>query len=162
MLKLIGIVLIAVASFMFINKANAGNLGNPNPPPFQGGGDATAKATATGVGVGVGQGGAGGAGGAGYGGAGGSVSYNSEAPDYGDLRIVPPAIAPSVGNNVICPMVSQGSKAGSVFFFSASGTHHPKIVDICVAWHLGQKEVVERMACNSSEAYRAANPNCTQ
>lgn len=134
---------------------------------------AGASSSSSAVGVGVGLGGAGGnanavgVGGVGVGGAGGSVGNTSqsiavEAPDYGDLRVVPPAIAPSVGNNVICPMVAQGSKAASVFFFSGSGTHAPSIVPICVAWHLGQKDVVERMACAADKSYAKANPNCSK
>lgn len=76
------------------------------------------------------------------------------------IRNVPTAIAPSVNNSQICPMVMQGSKAGSVFFFSASGTHNPDIVALCVAWHLDQLDVVERITCEASPAYRRANPNC--
>jgi hypothetical protein len=113
----------------------------------------------TGIALGVGQGGTGGQGGVG-GNATLNNSYNNQAPDLGDLRIVPPAIAPSVSTNIICPMVMQGSKAGSVFFFSGSGTHAPDIVSLCVAWHLGQKDVVEQMTCKASKAYREVNPNC--
>lgn len=113
-----------------------------------------------GVGVGVGQGGAGGLGGAGGVGNGGSATINNQASDYGDLRIVPSAIAPSVVNVNDCPLVMQGSKAGSVFFFSGSGTHSPEIVGLCVAKYLGQKDVMERMTCQASKAYREANPNC--
>jgi hypothetical protein len=114
------------------------------------------NALGVGVGVGVGTGGAGGNV--------GNTTLNNvtEASDYGDLRIVPSAIAPSVMNSVICPMVMQGSKAGSVFFFSGSGTHAPDIVPICVAWHLGQAEVVEKMTCAASAEYRKANLNCNQ
>jgi len=114
--------------------------------------------SANAIGVGVGFGGAGGLGGT----VGNVTGGNStiEAGDYGDLKIVPPAIAPSINTNVICPMVMQGSKAGSVFFFSGSGTHKPDIVAICVAWHMGQTEVVQRMTCNASKEYREANPNC--
>lgn len=89
--------------------------------------------------------------------AGGNVGISN---DYSDLRIVPPAISPNINTNVICPMVMQGSKAGSVFFFSGSGTHAPDIVPICVAWHLGQKDVVERMTCAASKEYAKANPAC--
>ena len=76
------------------------------------------------------------------------------------IRNIPSAIAPSVNSSQICPMVMQGSKAGSVFFFSGSGTHQPDIVPLCVAWHLDQIDVVERMTCEASMAYRRANPNC--
>jgi len=91
-------------------------------------------------------------------GIGGNSTTTVEAADYGDLRIVPPAIAPSINTNVICPMVAQGSKAGSVFFFSGSGTHSPEIVAVCVAWHMKQYDVVERMTCKASKEYREANP----
>lgn len=103
-------------------------------------------------------------GGTGYGGDVGNISLNNttEAADYGDLRIVPSAIAPNVTTNVICPMVAGGSKAASVFFLSGSGTHKPELVDICVAFHLGQMEVVEQLTCARSEQYRKANANCVQ
>jgi hypothetical protein len=92
----------------------------------------------------------------------GNVGVNNtiEAGDYGDLRIVPSAIAPSINTGVICPMVMQGSKAGSLFFISGSGTHAPDLVPICIAWHLGQKDVVEKMTCASSKEYAKANLNC--
>jgi hypothetical protein len=146
--------LTALCVLAFTSQANAG-------PPM--GHPLTGGSTSTGIGVGVGVGvGTGGTGVGGDGGSVGNTTINStqEAGNYRDLRIVPPAIAPSVGNNVICPMVAQGSKAGSVFFFSGSGTHAPEIVPLCVAWHLGQKDVVERMACQSSKDYRNANPSC--
>jgi hypothetical protein len=92
----------------------------------------------------------------------GNVGVNNtiQAGDYGDLRIVPPAIAPNVNTSVICPMIVPGSKAASVFFFSGSGTHAPDIVPLCVAWHMGQTDVVERMTCAASKEYAKANPNC--
>ena len=77
------------------------------------------------------------------------------------IRNVPSAIAPSVSNSQACPMVTMGSKAGSVFFLSASGTHEPSIVPICVAWHLKQLDVVEKMTCAISQAYAKANPVCS-
>ena len=78
------------------------------------------------------------------------------------IRNVPTAIAPSVNTSIVCPMVLQGSKAGSVFFISLSGTHQADLVPICVAWHLGQKDVVERIACNASPDYAKANPGCAK
>lgn len=147
-----------------------------NSTNLSAGASALAGASSSSSAVGVGLGGAGGNanavgvggagfGGVGVGGAGGSVgnttqSFGVEAADYGDLRVVPPAIAPSVNTAIICPMVMQGSKAGSVFFFSGSGTHKPDIVAICVAYHLKQLDVVERMACDADKAYAKANPNC--
>lgn len=114
------------------------------------GGDASANAGAIALG------------GGGFGGQGGNVSINNPAADFGDLRIVPSAIAPNVVNNVVCPMVAGGSKAGSVFFFSGSGTHAPELVTICVAFHLGQFEVVEQLTCAKDSNYRKANGNCIQ
>lgn len=73
---------------------------------------------------------------------------------------VPPAIAPAVNNSVACPMVMQGSKAASIIYFSVGGTGKPEIVPLCVAWYLGQKEVVERMTCKASKEYSEANPAC--
>jgi hypothetical protein len=133
--------------------ANATDRGNPLQ-----GSSANASAIGVGVGVGVGNGGAGGN----VGNITPSQSVNVPAPDYGDMRIVPSAIAPSVNTGVICPMVMQGSKAGSVFFFSGSGTHAPDIVPICVAWHLKQMDVVEKMTCAASKEYAKANPNCKE
>jgi hypothetical protein len=93
------------------------------------------------------------------GGQGGSISnsYQNQAPDYGDLRIVPSAIAPSINTGVICPMVMQGSKAGSVFFFSGSGTTSPEINAICLAWHSNDKELIHAIACADSSSYRKAS-----
>lgn len=156
---------ILIAAFFLSVTATAGatDRGRDETTINQGG---VGLGVGIGVGVGVGQGGAGGLGGAGgIGGAGGSVGNVTggsitQNADYDELRIVPPAIAPSINTNVICPMVMQGSKAGSVFFFSGSGTHAPDIVPLCVAWHLGQKDVVERITCQASKAYREANPSC--
>jgi hypothetical protein len=181
----LSLALLVLSTSVWAGNDNAnpcGNNGNNcNPGSNNGGaayavgGNATSTATSTatgtgiGTGVGIGIGGAGGLGGnGGAGGNGGSVgnvsasggNINNEAADYGDLRIVPPAIAPSVNTAIICPMVMQGSKAASVFFASISGTHEPDLIPICVAWHLGQKSVVEKMACNSSKEYRDANPAC--
>lgn len=93
-------------------------------------------------------------------GIGGNSTTTVEAGDYGDLRITPSAIAPSVSTNVICPMVLQGSAAGSVWFASGSGTTGPEVVALCVAWHLGQKEVVEQLTCKADKHYREVNLNC--
>jgi hypothetical protein len=41
-------------------------------------------------------------------------------------------------------------------------THAPDIVPICVAWHLGQKDVVEKMTCAASKEYAKANVNCAK
>ena len=86
-----------------------------------------------------------------------SNNYQNQAPDFGDLRIVPPAIAPSVNTGVICPIVQQGSKAGSVFFFSGSGTTSPEINAVCLAWHQNDKELIHAIACADSSSYRKAS-----
>lgn len=150
-------ILIAALFFSIAATASATDRGRDETTINQGG---VGLGVGIGVGVGVGQGGAGGLGGAGGSVSnvtGGSITQNA---DYGNLRIVPPAIAPSINTNDICPLVMQGSKAGSVFFFSGSGTHAPDIVPICVAYQLKQYEVVERMTCQASKAYREANPRC--
>jgi hypothetical protein len=145
-LALVGVVLLTTGFAMYCAESHAG-VRHIQPNPLN-------NNNALGVGVGVGLGG--------DGGSVGNTSINTvqEAADYSDLRIVPPAIAPNINTNIICPMVMQGSKAGSVFFFSGSGTHAPDIIPICVAWHLKQFEVVERMTCEKSESYRKANSNC--
>lgn len=139
---------IAITMALTIN-ANATGLA-PQPTAH-----ASAAASAFGVGVGIGQGGAGGQ-------SGSVTSTINQNSDYGDLKIVPSAIAPSVSMNVICPMVQQGSKAGSVFFASVSGTTSAEIVPICVAWQLKQLDVVEKMTCAASKEYALANVNCTK
>lgn len=93
-----------------------------------------------------------------YGGSAG-VSVNVEGDDYPHIP-VSSAIAPSVTSNVICPIVTPSSKAGSVWFFSGSGTTGTTLNAICVAFHLNQPEVVERMTCQASKEYRDANPHC--
>lgn len=156
--------LLLVSLLLAATSAYAGHpYNNGNGAP-----SANAGAVGLGVGVGVGIGGKGGDGGTGVGGNVGNVtaspnqSVNVEAGDYGDLKQVPPAIAPSVFNPNTCPIVMQGSAAGSVFFFSGSGTTSPELVAICVAYQLGQTNVVEAMTCNASKAYRQANPNCAK
>ena len=110
-LSIVGAVLVAAGILLF-NEAHAGNLGNPgnsgNAPPFQGG-NSNATGVGIGTGVGVGIGGAGGAVGDVSGvGVGGSANFSNRS-DFSDLRIVPPAIAPNINTNIICPMVMQGS-----------------------------------------------------
>lgn len=144
-------------------SAAANALQSQSQNAYGGAGGAGGKGGAGGVGVGIGGTGIGGVG---VGGSVGDTTLNSstnvEAGDYGDLKIVPPAIAPSVGNNVICPMVIQGSKALSIFLISVSGTHGADLVPICIAHHLGQRDVVEKMTCNASKEYAKANPNCAK
>lgn len=90
----------------------------------------------------------------------GGNSINVQGDDVTFPKIANSAIAPSVTSNVICPIVSPSSKAGSVWFASASGTTGTTLNAICVAFHLNQPAVVEAMTCNADSAYRKANPNC--
>ena len=71
-------------------------------------------------------------------------------------RVAPSAIAPSVSQYSDCPIVSPASKAGSVFFFSGSGTTGTTINGICVAKYLQQEALVQQMACDGSAEYKAA------
>ena len=73
-------------------------------------------------------------------------------------RIAPSAIAPSVSQNAECPIVSPASKAGSVFFFSGSGTTGQTINGICVAVYLGEIDIVRKIACSNNREYHDANP----
>ena len=73
-------------------------------------------------------------------------------------RIAPSAIAPSVSQNAECPIVSPASKAGSVFFFSGSGTTGQTINGICVAVYLGEIDIVRKIACSNNREYHEANP----
>lgn len=70
------------------------------------------------------------------------------------------AIAPSVTQNIICPMVSPNSHAVQFLVFGGSTTGVQSVNGICVAHHLGQTAVVEKIACAESAAYRKANKNC--
>lgn len=101
--------------------------------------------------------------GVGYGGSstvGGQTVSVIEDHDYPHIP-VSSAIAPSVTSNVVCPIVTPSSKAGSVWFASASGTTGTTLNAICVAFHLNQPAVVEKMACNASKEYYEANCTCS-
>lgn len=135
-------VLVAIAAALGFNTAVASERGSP----LTGGG--------TGIGVGVGVG---------VGGAGGNSSTVVNGDDYHQILQIPntpPAISPNVSMNVICPMVAIGSNAISLPIFSISGTQEPKVVALCVAYHLGQAAIVEQMLCGMSAQYKAANGNC--
>ena len=72
-------------------------------------------------------------------------------------RIASSAYAPSVSQYSDCPIVSPASKAGSVFFFSGSGTTGQTINGICVAKFLGEIDVMRKIACSNSREYHDAN-----
>ena len=89
----------------------------------------------------------------------GDLTVNGD--DYDAKRIpVASAIAPSLTQNVICPIITPNSHAVQFLVFGGSTTGTQSLNAICLAYHLGQHEVVERMACNADAAYRKANPNC--
>lgn len=73
-------------------------------------------------------------------------------------KIAASAIAPAVSQNTDCPIVSPASKAGSVFFFSGSGTTGTSINGICVAVYLGETDIVRKIACSNNREYHDANP----
>ena len=73
-------------------------------------------------------------------------------------RIAASALAPSVSQYSECPIVSPASKAGSVFFFSGSGTTGQTINGICVAMYLGEIDVMRKIACSNNRDYHDANP----
>lgn len=66
----------------------------------------------------------------------------------------------SNAGNAICPIVSPNSHAVQFLVFGGSTTGTQSLNAECVAWHLGQKEVLERMTCEKSAEYRKANGNC--
>jgi len=91
----------------------------------------------------------------------GSNSVNIQGDNYEARRIpVSSAVAPDIYNSVVCPIVSQGSHAVQFLFFGGSTSGNVSINSICVAYHLKQADVVERMTCNASKEYREANPAC--
>lgn len=94
-------------------------------------------------------------------GVGGSAN-NSVNVDNGNDRIIPvsSAIAPNLSQNVICPIISPSSHAVQLLILGGSTTGSQKLNSICVAFHLQQFGVVEKMTCKADKAYREANPNC--
>jgi hypothetical protein len=86
--------------------------------------------------------------------AGNSVTVEGDSVDI--PKIASTAVAPSVSQGTTCPVISPSSKAGSVFFFSGSGTTGVTVNGICVAWHEGDKELVHQIACDSDANYRRA------
>ena len=73
-------------------------------------------------------------------------------------RVASSAYAPSLSQYSDCPIVSPASKAGSVFFFSGSGTTGQTINGICVAKYLNEIDVMRKIACSTSREYHDANP----
>jgi len=97
-----------------------------------------------------------------------SGAYNSTGSTYVNVsenqndHIIPAnsAIAPNIVTSVICPIVSPTSHAVQFLIFGGSTTGSQSLNGICVAYHLGQTDVIEKMACNKDKEYAKANPNC--
>ena len=83
-----------------------------------------------------------------------SVSLDNEKP------AVSSAIAPSLTQNVICPIITPNSHAVQFLVFGGSTTGTQSLNAICVAYHLKQYEILEQMTCAKSAEYRKANVNC--
>jgi len=94
-------------------------------------------------------------------GASASVGGSSLVSNFNTQRNpVASAIAPSVYNSVVCPIINQSSHAAQTIIFGGSTTGIPTVNALCVAFNLNQVDVVERMTCASDAAYKKANPNC--
>lgn len=78
----------------------------------------------------------------------------------GEKNPVSSAIAPSITQNAICPIITPNSHAFQVLVFGGSTTGGQSLNAECVAWHLGQRDVLERMTCDKSAEYRKANKAC--
>ena len=83
-----------------------------------------------------------------------SVSTDTEKP------AVASAIAPSITQNAICPIITPNSHAVQFLFFGGSTSGGQSLNAECVAYHLQQYEVLEQMTCAKSADYRKANANC--
>ena len=89
----------------------------------------------------------------------GSTANSSNDIHISAPRVASSAYAPSVSQYSDCPIVSPASKAGSVFFFSGSGTTGQTINGICVAKYLNEIDVMRKIACSNSRDYHDANPS---
>ena len=93
------------------------------------------------------------------GGGGGNSSTSVNVDNDTDMP-ASSANSPSVGTANTCQIATPSSKAFSVLIFSVSGTTGVNYNDICFALELGQTAVAEKLMCQKSQAYAAANPNC--
>lgn len=150
--------LLILALFFSMPAFAAGNnVSNNCPGNSCHGGQGGDGGNGTGVGVGVGVGIGLGLGHGGNGtGTGGNASVDIEGDSYDIPKLAPSAFAPSVSQGTICPIVSPSSKAGSVFFFSGSGTTGTTVNGICVAWLSKDTELVHQIACDEDSGYRRA------
>lgn len=70
------------------------------------------------------------------------------------------AIAPAIDVNVICPVITVGGHAVQLIVAGISTTGKANVNSICMAYHLGQFDVVQNMLCNIDSEYKKANVNC--
>lgn len=95
---------------------------------------------------------------------GGSASNGNTSAYVGgydaEKNAVHSAIAPSITQNAICPIVTPNSHAVQFLVFGGSTTGTQSLNAICVAYHLKQYEILEQMTCAKSAEYRKANGNC--
>ena len=70
------------------------------------------------------------------------------------------AISPAVDVNIICPVITVGGHAVQFIGFGGSTTGKANVNAICMAYHLGQIDVVEKMLCATDVEYKKANVNC--
>lgn len=70
------------------------------------------------------------------------------------------AIAPAIDVNVICPVITVGGHAVQLIVAGISTTGKANVNGICMAYHLGQFDVVQNMLCNTDSEYKKANSNC--
>jgi phage tail sheath gpL-like len=89
----------------------------------------------------------------------GATSVNVSENQNDHIIPVASAIAPNIHTSVDCPIISQSSHAVQLLVFGGSTSGTTSVNPICVAYHLGQTAVVEKMACKYKE-YADANPNC--
>lgn len=77
--------------------------------------------------------------------------------NYDSERIpVSSAIAPSLTQNVICPIITPNSHAVQFLFFGGSTTGTQSLNLVCLAYHLNDIELVNTIACNQSSEYKKA------
>ncbi len=88
-------------------------------------------------------------------------NINIQGDDHDSHRIpVSSAIAPGAYTSVICPIISPSSHAVQFLVFGGSTTGKSNVNAICVAFHLQQFDVVQRMMCELDAGYRKANGGC--
>lgn len=89
--------------------------------------------------------------------AGSTTANNSVSVDNGGERIpVSSAIAPNITQNAICPIITGNSHAVQFLFFGGSTSGGQSLNPLCLAYHQGDKELVNQIACNTSSDYKKA------